>query len=305
MIRRLYLCLILSLVPVVVAAISVVDDDGNTIHLPATAQRIISLSPHVTELLFVVGAGDRLVGTVEHSDYPAAARGIRRVGGYSAIDLESILILQPDLIIGWRTGNNPVQLEKLKELGLPVYISEPRQIQDIPKTAKRLATLTGTEQQANIFIKKFEKQYISLQQRYASRRPVKLFYEVWHQPLITINGEHLISALISLCGANNVFADVPVLAPTVSIESVLKRAPEIIVTGVLRDTQQEWIATWQRWPQIPAVASKQLYSINPDLIQRHGPRILQGAEQLCQYVEQARKIKYAKDHSLQGSGTGQ
>ena len=295
MIRRLYLCLMLSLVPVVVAAISVVDDDGNTIHLPAVAQRIISLSPHVTELLFVVGAGDRLVGTVEHSDYPTAARGIRRVGGYSAIDLETILTLQPDLIIGWRTGNNPVQLEKLKELGLPVYISEPRRIQDIPKTARRLATLTGTEQQANIFIQKFEKQYISLQQRYASRRPVKLFYEVWHQPLITINGEHLISDIIKLCGASNIFADVSVLAPTVTIESVLERAPDIIVSGGLSKNKQDWFASWQYWQHLPAVKNKQLYFIDPDLIQRHGPRILQGAEQLCQYVEQARKIKYARD----------
>jgi iron complex transport system substrate-binding protein len=298
MIRITLISLLISIATVTFAAISVVDDDGNTISMSSPAQRIISLAPHATELLFVIDAGDKLVGTVEHSDHPAAAQRIRRVGGYNALDLEIILALQPDLIIGWRTGNNPVQLEKLQALDLPVFISEPRQLQDIPNTAKRLATLTGTSSQAKVFIQQFEQRYASLQQRYAKRRPVKLFYEIWHQPLITINGEHLISDLIRLCGAVNVFADVPVLAPTVSIEAVISAAPDIIVTGGHHTERNEWRASWQRWPQLPAVIHDQLYFINPDLIQRHGPRILQGAEQLCHDVEQARQIKYASDKSL-------
>jgi iron complex transport system substrate-binding protein len=298
MIRLLLISLLLSVTTLVFAAISVVDDDGNTINLSAPAQRIISLAPHATELLVVIDAGDRLVGTVEHSDFPAAAQRIRRVGGYNALDLELILALQPDLIIGWRTGNNPVQLEKLRALGLPVFISEPRHLLDVPDTAKRLAILAGTSQQAQVFIQQFEKQYASLQQRYVRRRPVKLFYEVWHQPLITINGEHLISDIIHLCGAVNVFADVPSLAPTVSVEAVISAAPDIIVTGGSHTDRSEWRADWQRWSQLPAVMHDQLYFINPDLIQRHGPRILQGAEQLCHDVEQARQVKYASDKSL-------
>ena len=298
MIRLLVIGVLLSIATTVFAAILVVDDAGNTISLSVPAQRIISLAPHATELLFAVEAGDRLVGTVEHSDYPPAAQRIRRIGGYNALDLEAILALQPDLVIGWRTGNNPVQLEKLQALGLPVFISEPRQLQDIPNTAKRLAMLAGTSRQAKVFIQEFEQQYVSLNQRYAKRRPVKLFYEVWHQPLITINGEHLISDLIRLCGAVNVFADVPALAPTVSIEAVIGVAPDIIVTGVHHAERNEWRADWQRWHLLPAVVHDQLYFIDPDLIQRHGPRILQGAEQLCHYVEQARQLKYANDKSL-------
>ena len=123
-------------------------------------------------------------------------------------------------------------------------------------------------------------------------------YEVWHQPLISINGQHLISNLISLCGAVNIFADVPVLAPIVSVEAVISAAPDIIVTGGHQTARNEWRAAWQRWPQLPAVVHDQLYFINPDLMQRHGPRILQGAEQLCQFVEQARREKYANDTSL-------
>ena len=295
MMRLLITSFLLSITATVFAGISVVDDAGNSIRLSSPAQRIISLAPHATELLFAVAAGDRLVGTVEYSDYPEAAKRIRRIGSYSALDLEAILALQPDLVIGWRTGNNPVQLEKLQAMGLAVFISEPRQIKDIPETVKRLAMLTGTYDQAEIFIQQFEQQYASLKQRYVRRRPGMLFYEVWHQPLITVNGEHLISDIIQLCGAVNVFADVQSLAPTVSIEAVISKAPDIIVSGAEPTEGDEWRTAWQRWPELPAVKYDQLYFINPDLIQRHGPRILQGAEQLCDYVDQARQIKHAND----------
>lgn len=298
MIRLLGIGFLLLTATMAFASTSVVDDDSNTINLNKAAQRVVSLAPHATELLFAIQAGDKLVGTVEYSDYPTAAQDIRRIGSYNALDLEAILALQPDLIIGWRTGNNPVQIEKLRALGLPVFVSEPRRIDDIPATARRLAKLTGTGEQAKDFIQQFEQQYLSLIQRYRSRRPVKLFYEVWQQPLITINGEHLISDLIRLCGAINVFADVTALAPTVSVESVIKAAPDIIITGSYPVAQDEWLDNWQRWPQIPAVRHNQLYFINPDLIQRQGPRILQGAEQLCEFVDKARQIKYASDKSL-------
>lgn len=286
-------------------AISTLDDAGEQIVFSSPAKRIISLAPHITELLFAIGVGDRIVATVEYSDYPPAAKQIKRIGGYNAIDLESILTLQPDLIIAWRSGNNPVQVEKLQALGIPVFINEPRHIADIPETARRLAILTGRDKRAKEFIEEFNQHHDSLNKRFASRRPVKLFYEVWHEPLMTINGQHLISDVIRLCGATNIFSDVPVLAPSVSIESVVQAGPDIIVAGASRHTQQDFFIAWQHWPQLPAVATKQLYSINPDLMQRHGPRILQGAEQLCEYIEQTRRIKYAGDESLQVPGTGQ
>ncbi len=279
-------------------AVSTTDDAGNTITLASPAQRIISLAPHVTELLFTIDAGQKLIATVDYSDYPPAAIQLRRVGGYNALDLETILALQPDLIIAWQSGNNPVQIEKLRSLGLAVFVNEPRHLEDIPETARRLARLTGKQEQAEAFIAQFKQHRTRLQKRFAGRRPVKLFYEIWHQPLMTINGEHLISDVIRLCGAVNIFSAIDVLAPTVTLESVIQSEPDIIVTGGLTQAHQEWIKEWQRWPQLPAVAANQLYSINPDLMQRHGPRILQGAEQLCQYVEQARKIKYASDRSL-------
>ena len=291
----IYIGFLLLIPNMAFAAISVVDDAGNIVSLSSPAQKIISLAPHLTELLFAIDAGSRLVGTVEHSDYPLAANQIRRIGGYHAIDLESIIALQPDLIIAWKIGNNPVQIEKLQSLGIPVFINEPRHIEDIPDTVRRLAVLTGKNKQAKVFIGEFEQQHAILKKRFAGRRPVKLFYEIWHQPLMTINGEDLISDVIRLCGAVNVFSDVPASAPTVSVESVLQTLPDIIVIGGMREARRDWLTAWQPWSHLPAVANEQLYFIDPDLMQRHGSRILQGAEQLCQYVEQARKIKYAND----------
>ena len=295
MLRITLISLLMLLSMAVLPAVSTVDDAGNTISLSSPAIRIISLAPHITELMYSIHAGDRLVATVEYSDYPPAAKQVRRVGGHNAIDLESILALQPDLIIAWRSGNNPVQIEKLQALGIPVFINEPRHIEDIPDTARRLAVLAGKNRQAKLFIDEFEQQHAILKQRFANRRPVKLFYEIWHQPLMTINGEHLISDVIRLCGAVNVFSEVPVLVPTVSLESVLQARPDIIVTGGMSEAWGDWLTAWQRWPHLPAVENEQLYFINPDLMQRHGPRILQGAGQLCQYVEQARRIKYANE----------
>ncbi len=267
--------------------IRVIDDNGTTVELPAPARRIISLAPHLTEILFAIGAGDRLVGVVAHSDYPPAARKLPQVGGYNAFDMETILSLQPDLVVGWKSGNNLGQLQRLQELGLPVFINEPRHIEDIPLSALRLGKLTGQSQQAEQFSQRFNRKYRELKARYSGRKPVRLFYQIWNRPLITINGEHLISDVIRLCGAENIFAEVPTLAPTVSIEAVLVRAPEIIVTGAA-EGRSDWLDMWQQWPQLPAVKEGQLYFINPDIIQRHGPRILEGAEALCALVEKSR-----------------
>lgn len=295
MLRITFITLLMVVTKAVLPAVSTVDDAGNTISLSSPAKRIISLAPHVTELLFTVDAGGSVVGAVEYSDYPPAAKQIRRVGGHNALDLESIIDLQPDLIIAWKIGSNPIQIEKLQSLDIPVFINEPRHIEDIPDTVRRLGILTGNNRQAKVFIDEFEQQHAILKKRFTGRRPVKLFYEIWHQPLMTINGEDLISDVIRLCGAVNVFSDVPASAPTVSVESVLQARPDIIVIGGASKARRDWLTAWQPWSQLPAVANEQLYFIDPDLMQRHGPRILQGAEQLCQYVEQARKIKYAID----------
>ena len=275
---------------VMAGQVCVRDDAARAVCLPEPARRLVSLAPHATEILFAIGAGKRIVGAVNYSDWPPAARAIPRVGGYNNIDVERILALRPDLVVAWASGNNAAQLDTLERLGLAVFRNEPRRIGDIASTARRLGRLTGTESEAAAFAARFESRYRRLRAQYADRSPVRLFYQIWNRPLLTVNGEHLISDVIRLCGARNVFADLPALVPQVSVEAVLAARPEIIVAGSgMGQDRQGWLAAWRRWPSLPAVARDQLYLIDADLLQRHGPRILDGAQALCEVVEKARR----------------
>lgn len=267
--------------------LSVTDYTGQQVRLEQPAQRIVSLAPHVTELLFSIGAGERLVGAVNYSDYPEAAESIPRVGGYNALDLERIVTLEPDLVVGWESGNNPADLEKLRRFDLPLFINEPRRLEDIPETLRRLAVLTDTQKQAEAVIADFEARLKRLR-RFSDRQPVKVFYQIWDRPLMTVNDKHLIGDVIRLCGGRNVFGETVSLTPQVSEESVIARAPQAIVIGGMGEQHAEWIERWQRWQQMPAVAHQHLFMIQPDHLQRHTVRILQGAETLCRQLEQAR-----------------
>ena len=271
------------------AAISVVDDAGRTVTLAAPAQRIISLAPHVTELLYAAGAGERIVGAVSYSDYPAAAKKLPRVGSYNAFDLEAIVALQPDLIVAWQSANPAAALEKLQTLSIPVFFSEPRQLEDVATNLKRLGKLTATETVANTASATFRRKLAELRSKYRSAREVSVFYQVWHQPLMTINGEHIISQVIELCGGRNVFANLPTLDPKISFEAVLRKDPEVVVAGNSALNHPDWKDSWRHWPALQVVKNNHLFYVNPDIIQRHTPRILQGAEVLCEHIEAVRR----------------
>jgi iron complex transport system substrate-binding protein len=270
------------------APVSVVDDTGQTVTLAQPARRIVSLAPHVTETLFAAGAGAAVVGAVSYSDYPKAAKQIPQVGSYPNVDLERVVSLKPDLVVGWPGGNAPAQLERLRALGLTVYRSDPRRIEDVAANIKRLGVLAGTPAQADAAAAKFRHRHRELAQRYRARPPVTVFYQVWHRPLMTINGAHLISQVIALCGGVNVFTALPALTPTLDVEAVLKADPAVIVASGMDESRPEWLDDWRRWPQLRAVRDGHLYFVPPDLLQRHGPRILDGAEQLCAALDQAR-----------------
>ncbi|MDZ7663661.1 cobalamin-binding protein [Thiohalophilus sp.] len=280
-----WLCLFAGLASA--GTFSVTDYTGQKVQLDQPARRIVSLAPHITELLFSIGAGERVVGAVNYSDYPEAAESIPRVGGYNALDLERIVTLEPDLVVGWQSGNNPADLEKLRRFDLPLFINEPRRLTDIPDTLRRLAVLTGNQQQAETVIVEF-KNRLEYLQRFSDRQPVKVFYQIWDRPLMTVNDEHLIGDVIRLCGGHNVFGETVSLTPQISEEAVIARAPQAIVIGGMGEQHAEWIERWQRWKSIPAVAQDHLFMIQPDHLQRHTVRILQGAETLCRQLEQVR-----------------
>ncbi|VVE09626.1 cobalamin-binding protein [Pandoraea fibrosis] len=274
------------------AAVTVKDDAGATVTLAAPAQRIVSLSPHATELLFAAGAGDKVVGVVAYADYPEAARKLPRVGDNSALDLERILSLKPDLLVVWMHGNSQRQVEALRQLKLPVFYSEPKHLTDLPAAIETLGTLTGTPAKARASAEAFRTRYEALRKQYSSRAPVSVFYQVWTQPLMTLNGTHMVSDVIRLCGGVNVFADEAPLVPRVSVEAVLAKRPEAMFTATPGATKSDkslaTLDSWRKWPQLPAVAHNNLFGIDGDLINRPGPRILDGARTMCEDLDVAR-----------------
>lgn len=270
------------------AQVTVRDDYGNEIRLEKPASRIVSLAPHLTELVYAAGAGARLVGAVDYSDFPAEARSLPRVGGDARIDLEAVLALRPDLVVAWPNAGSLRAVDRLAELGLPVFRSEPRELDDIARTLERIGRLAGSSTQADAAAAAFRARAAGLQRRYGAGRKVRVFYQIWDRPLLTVNGAHMISKVIAVCGGENVFASLPLLVPEVDAEAVLKADPEAIVASGSNDAQPRWLEMWKRFPGLSAAARGQLYAVPADLIQRQTPRILDGAEQLCTILESVR-----------------
>lgn len=270
------------------AEVSVVDDTGAVLRLAAPARRIVSLAPHVTETLFAAGAGNRLVGAVEYSDYPEAARQVPRIGGYSKLDLEAIAALKPDLALGWESGNAPASIARLRAMGIPVYLAQPVQIADVAKNLVRYGELAGTQAVAQAAAADFLARLDSLRSQYAARPKVRTFYQAWKQPLLTVGGGQVISDAIRLCGGENVFADLKPLAPRVSVEAVLAANPEVIIASGMDASRPEWLDDWRQWKMLTAVKRNNLFFVPPDLIQRHTPRLIEGVSRICAHIEAAR-----------------
>ncbi len=271
------------------AAITVTDEVGLEVVLAQPAQRIVSLAPHVTEQLFAVGAGAQVVGVVAFSNYPEVAKKLPSVGGYGNVDLEALLQLNPDLVVGWESGNDKRLLEKLEELGLKVYRSEPRRLQDIAVELRNLGKLTGHPDKGIAQATAFTASLEQLRKTSLGRPPLKVFYQIWNRPLMTVNGTHLISDVIRLCGGENVFADLTALTPTISEEAVIAADPDVIIASGMAEERPEWLDEWKKWDSLKAVRNSGLRFIPPDLLQRATPRLLQGATQMCAIIKAVRK----------------
>ncbi|WP_328799324.1 cobalamin-binding protein [Sediminihaliea albiluteola] len=265
-------------------AIEVSDSTGRKVQLKQAAERIVALSPHSVENVFSAGAGAKLVGAVSYSDYPEAARNVPRVGSYQSWSIESIIAQQPDLVLMWGSGNSLESLPALERLGITVYISELRTLQDIPRTLRAIGTLADTVEASERSAQEFEQTLASLKSTYRRQHQLKVFYQVWNSPLQTLSGEHMISDVIALCGGQNLFFDAAQLAPRVSLESVLERNPDVIVASGMDAARPEWLDEWRAYPSIEAVKNEALFFIHPDLLQRPTMRLLQGAQQLCEQL---------------------
>lgn len=268
------------------AAISVTDDAGRTVTLPVPARRIVSLAPHATELLFAAGAGAAIAGVSEFSDYPPQAARIISVGSGVTPDLERIVGLKPDLVVGWNSGTAAAQLDKLASLGIPVFKSDPRDYDTIATSLVRLAHLAGTDGTGQAAADGFQRRLRKLREDYAHRSRIRVFYQIWSAPLMTLNGSHMMSAALQLCGGENIFAALSMIAPTVNAEAVLQENPDVIVAST--GAKEDPFTQWRRFPAMKAVARHNLLTVDGTLLNRPGPRVLEGTAALCKTLDLAR-----------------
>jgi iron complex transport system substrate-binding protein len=264
------------------------DDRGAAVGVAPRAVRIVALAPHLAEIVYAAGAGDRLVAAVRYSDYPEAVRRLPSVGDAARFDLERLLALEPDLVLGWQSGNPAHELRRVERLGLPLFVTEARRLGDVPRLIRSVGAIAGTAQAAERSAVSFEESAAALRSRYGPRRRLRVFYQIWDRPLLTVNGQHLISDVIELCGGRNVFADAAVLTPSVSLEAVLAARPEVILGGSSAAGADHLI---RHWRAAPAAALRELpvRYVPPDLIQRQTPRILEGTRVVCEHLDEVRR----------------
>jgi iron complex transport system substrate-binding protein len=284
------------------AALTVVDDAGRSVVVDQRPLRVVTLAPSLAELVFAAGAGATLVGVSALSDYPPEARRIARIGDASRVDVERVLALKPDLVLVWQRGNVGRELEQLERAGVRLFQLEPQRLDDVARAIDRLGTLLGHEAEAGRTAAALRAALARLRADHAGAAPVTVFYQVWQQPLMTINRQQIVNDILGVCGGRNVFADLAPLVPIVSTEAVVAADPETILTA----SEQTGLAAWQRAPANPAFALWQpharmtavrhgwLYVVNGDAISRQGPRIVDGAAAVCTVLDQVRRERAAR-----------
>lgn len=266
-------------------ALQLVDDRGVSVSLTRPAERIVTLAPHLAEIAFSAGAGAKLVGVSSSSRHPAEAERLPVVASSGRVDIERLIALKPDLVLAWRSGNAPLQVARLEHIGIPVFVTEVRMLADIPRIIRDVGVLGGSTELADARAKEFATEAEALRERYAGRRGVPVLLEIWHRPLLTVNGAHLISDALRVCGGRNVFAAARTLTPLVSREQVLAARPEVIITS---GSGSDALPAWKGFEYVPAVRDHRIYAIDPDALTAQGPHVLEGVRAVCRQLDRAR-----------------
>ena len=266
------------------AALSVQDDTGRTLALPAIPTRIVSLAPGATEMLFAAGAGRHLIATVEYSDEPAAAKKVPRIGDVVAIDMEKLVALRPEVAVVWPGGGNPAQIEEIGRMGIPLYRQQVNALADLADSLRRLGALAGTSAVAEPAARNIEARLASLGHRYSGGPHPTVLLEVWNHPIYTVGGTHLMSDALRLCGARNAFGDLRELGPAIDVEAVVARNPDIIVAAAPPGTGSDWLADWRRFTTLRAVRLGNLITFEDQRLTRLGPSVVDATEALCKVL---------------------
>ncbi len=270
------------------AGIDVVDDTGVHVILPHPVERIVSLAPGATEMLFAAGAGSKIIATVAYAEEPPAARQVPRIGDSGAIDVERLLVLRPDVVVYWPGGNNPAQIAQLQRLGFTLYGQQVNRLADLGASLRRLGRMADTEVAAQSRANQFEQQLSQLEHKYAKGAPLTVLLETWNQPLYTVGGTQLMSDALSVCKAVNVFGDLPQLSPAVQVEAVITRDPQLIIAAAPPGAGPQWLQAWRQFPSLQAVRTGNLLDFEDQALSRLGPSMLKATAELCAQIDAAR-----------------
>jgi len=284
MIRAIVLVLVVA-VAADAHALQANDDRGVAISLAQPVRRIVTLAPHLAEITFAAGAGAKLAGVSSFSRHPAEAERLPVVASHGRVDVERLIALRPDLVLAWQSGNSPLQIDRLERIGIRVFVTEVRTLADIPRVVRLVGALGGSGAVAEARAGKIEEEIAILRSLHAGDRRVAVFLEIWHRPMLTVNGAHLIGDALGLCGGRNVFAAAKTLTPLVSREQILDARPEAIVTSGFGS---EGLPAWKGFELVPAVRNRRIYAIDPDWLHAQGPHVLEGVRALCGRLELAR-----------------
>lgn len=252
----------------------------------APAERVVTLAPNLAEMMFAVGAGERLVGVSAWSDYPREVLELPQIGDAFTVDQEQLALLRPDLLLVWESGMPAHTVDNLRKLGYRVASMRTRSLDDIPAAMIRIGELTGHESGARAAAQHFVDQLDRLRAQYEDAEPIRVFFQVSARPLYTVNREHFISEIIAICGGRNVFDDLDELAPTVSVEAVLERDPAVLLAGT--NAGDDAFAQWDRWPGLAANQFGNRFLVPDEIILRATPRLAAAAHSVCTALDQAR-----------------
>jgi iron complex transport system substrate-binding protein len=266
----------------------IVDDTGRAVPLAQSARRIVALAPGATALLFAAGAGDRVVATIRFADEPAAASRIPRLGDVQAIDFERLLALRPDVVVVTEAITSPLMVDRVRDLGLPIYTTRYTQLADIAPSIERLGRLAGTQPVARREAARLGAQLAALRATWSRRTPLRVLYQVWSPPIYTIGGAHIVTDALAVCGARNVFASERVAAPAVGVEAVIAQNPDVIVVSAPRAEATKWAAEWRAFPRLAATAAGHLYVFDDKRLDLMGPSAIDATAGLCRILEAAR-----------------
>jgi iron complex transport system substrate-binding protein len=292
---RVFTCAVLGLSlgmaagKVAAQPVQATDARGVVVRLEQPARRIVTLTPHLTELTYAAGAGASLAGVARFSNYPEQARHLPVVGDAVQFDVERLLMLRPDLVLAWQSGTPSAAVARLERAGLRVFVSEANSLEDIGRGIGAIAALAGTQPAGARARAAFDAGLRALRDRRYSGAPVRVFYEIWPKPLMTVSNAHIISEVIALCGGVNIFGDLQPLTPEVSREALLAARPEVALGGGSAESASGFAARWAALP--PPLGSVPAYHIAPDLIQRPTPRLLEGAYLVCAYLDAVRPAR--------------